>query len=498
MNEALFHIGIDFGTSQTKVCVQHTSARPQVHEFLQFGNEGERSFFLPSKVWLGRNGRLAYGHRPEGFDGRPFEYFKIVAAEDVAFRTAASRGTSYVYDATEYAPLTPELLSVFYLTNVLLTVRAEVQAGQAPRARRRGLLRRKAVVPAPVRFTVQLGFPTEYLSRANVLRKRKFDTILVLADDLASRYSSIADFREAPVNALKASVVDALAPLVAGGGRGGRLQRELDDRGLATYPESAAGLASLIRTGRLDPGHYAALDIGGGSTDLSFFRVNADRSTSYLASESVLLASNDVYRTYCKACGGATTLRALADSEATVRSLVAERGERALDDDAYARAIKSVTGAVHRSLYRVFNERVYWLFDRGAARVNRALGTYKDRPCFVYGGGGALPIPRRSNRITIHDNGRPYAMEDANYTWVWRERLDRHALAPQVDVRPTGPELQRDMALLAVAFGLSYPHTTAEAVWDEGDYRTSHDLVQVQHPTNEGMYVYDVVERAWR
>ena len=40
--------------------------------------------------------------------------------------------------------------------------------------------------------------------------------------------------------------------------------------------------------------YYLALDIGGGSTDVSFFKVEADNTFTYLASRSAMVASNDI------------------------------------------------------------------------------------------------------------------------------------------------------------------------------------------------------------
>ena len=495
MAEAHYHVGVDFGTSQTKVCVQHTSVRPPVHEFVRFpGPAGSESFFIPSVVWAGRDGRLRYGHRPAHFEGWDFAYFKIVAAEDEVFRTeAALAGDQPYYDPAGYEPFTPEVLSVWYLAFVLRTVRDSYGAARAPKRSLRGLLRRKAPAESPgVRFTVQLGFPTEYLSRANALRKRKFETILVLADRLAGRYRDVDHYLEARTEELVRSVADDVAALAAGTS-GSALRDDLAARGLSVFPESAAGLASMVRTGRLDPGYYASLDIGGGSSDLSFFRVNEDRTTSYLASESVLLAANNVYRAYAEQSGCAPEL---SDVERAVRSIAG--GEDPLDDADYWSAVTGTTRAVHRAMYRVFNQRVYRLFDRGRALANKACGTYKGATCFVYGGGSALPIPSRMQKITVHDNGNPDSTHDANFTWVFREPLDRHALANVADIRPAGEELREQMALLAVAFGLSHPRATTEAMWDEEDYTTHYDLEATPHPANEGMYVYDVVERAWR
>src|SRR5690606_11400960 len=119
--EALFNIGLDFGTSQTKVCVQHTSANPRIHEFISFPSpSGPPSFFLPTRVGVRADGTVSCGHLTPGEHKQTFDYFKIASAEDVQFRiqSGLDRVREY-YDHCDFAPYTPELLSVLYLTYVL-------------------------------------------------------------------------------------------------------------------------------------------------------------------------------------------------------------------------------------------------------------------------------------------------------------------------------------------------------------------------------------------
>ena len=52
---ANYIIGIDFGTYQTKVCVNHLDSNPQQFEFLQFNTEEHESLFIHSKVYLLKN-----------------------------------------------------------------------------------------------------------------------------------------------------------------------------------------------------------------------------------------------------------------------------------------------------------------------------------------------------------------------------------------------------------------------------------------------------------
>lgn len=491
--DEVYHVGLDFGTSQTKVCVQHVTGRPRVHEFLEFDGPDGPSFFLPSRISVD-GGRVQIGHAAPA--DRSFRYFKIASAEDVEFRAGAGGGTDPLYDPSSFSPYTPESLSVLYLARVLLSVQAQIEerrqrpsAAEGPSGR--GLRKRRAAPVGAARVTVQLGIPTEYSSPANVLRKRKFETILLLAAQVAEQVGSASAFDSMPIEGLT-GLVRGLSGALAGDDHGIRRDEELEERGLSVFPESAAGLAALTQSGRLRPGYYAAIDIGGGSTDLSFFRVNDDETTSYLASESLLTASNDVYRAYA----GSADIGQIAQAERAVRALVEGRPQTALADPRYTSAISATTARIHRAAYRMFNGRVYWFFPRGA-QASWALRKYASQPCFVYGGGSALPVDRWHSEVTIHDNGVSTSRDPENYTKLRRDPLSDHLFETHTAIRPDLDRVRTEGHVLAVAFGLSFLNRPGETPWDDHDYRNSHAVGKVPHPVNAGMYVYDVIARGW-
>src|SRR4051794_21087335 len=75
------NIGLDFGTSQTKVCIYDLDL--DTHEFFKFPTND--SFFLPSVVGFLSNGRLVYGDKVSKLIKRQFSYFKIASAQDEEF-----------------------------------------------------------------------------------------------------------------------------------------------------------------------------------------------------------------------------------------------------------------------------------------------------------------------------------------------------------------------------------------------------------------------------
>ena len=55
-------IGLDFGTHQTKICIEDSTNKNQkTYEFFEFFDNGKKSFFLPSVVQINSNGTLSYG-----------------------------------------------------------------------------------------------------------------------------------------------------------------------------------------------------------------------------------------------------------------------------------------------------------------------------------------------------------------------------------------------------------------------------------------------------
>ena len=57
---ANYHIGLDFGTSQTKVCLFNKDS--DVREFLKFDNN---SYFLPTLIVKKQNNTFSYGNENE-------------------------------------------------------------------------------------------------------------------------------------------------------------------------------------------------------------------------------------------------------------------------------------------------------------------------------------------------------------------------------------------------------------------------------------------------
>ena len=70
-------VGLDFGTHQTKVCVENKDGVELNYTFVKFEDAYNRHFFtLPSIVGVGKDDLLSYGYLPEDYKGRVIRYFK--------------------------------------------------------------------------------------------------------------------------------------------------------------------------------------------------------------------------------------------------------------------------------------------------------------------------------------------------------------------------------------------------------------------------------------
>jgi hypothetical protein len=55
-------VGLDFGTHQTKICIEDaTNPNQKTYEFFKFLDNGKTTFFLPSVVQINENGTICYG-----------------------------------------------------------------------------------------------------------------------------------------------------------------------------------------------------------------------------------------------------------------------------------------------------------------------------------------------------------------------------------------------------------------------------------------------------
>lgn len=490
-----YNIGLDFGTYQSKACILHVNADPTKHEFFQFKDPlGHLTYFFPSKVYLMNDDTFNYGFEPTNGQKRVYNYFKIAAVEDEEFQVELENPKQFYRKG--FTDMTPETLAVLYITYLLFMIEKYYKASAKKNIKPRGgllsLLTRK-VAEDVIKITIQLGIPTEYSNTVNIKRKRKYENILVLSKLLIEKYESLENYivqkREVLLNDIRNYVDD----FIRAKGSSNIIDLKLEEFGVSVYPEAAAGLTYIVKSGRLEKGFFVALDIGGGSTDISFFRVKPDKTIDYLAAESLLLAANNVY--YEILGNDNASLDLIKETEDLVREII--------DNDTWKNNRKYIDSAdfVKRSLESkvkvLFNQRI--LLHYRSFRTQYIRDAFEGQPCFIYGGGSLLPSEIDNKRLLIYDSGCPKTGISELLSYMTKKRLEEYI--PSEYVLPADGSWKKDIGLLVVAFGLSYLHGDKETFWDDSMYHNrdlkNESFKQVPHPINEGQYIYDVLAQKW-
>lgn len=486
-----YNIGLDFGTYQSKACVYNL--RSGEHEFFTFPNG---TFFLPSKVFLRDDGKLEYGNTKSGKIKEVYSYFKIASAEDKEFHVETYDQNyldSNFYQFNEFRNYTPEFLSAVYLTYVLFLVKEKYQLRQQVRAGFNKLLSKlqRQDNLKEIRFTIRLGIPTEWSQQKNQERQRKFESILILSELLQKKYKEVSSFLNVSAEQLVLDVRNIQKEELKFTNKK-KFFDKLNDLGISLCPETAAGLTFIIKTRQLQPGYYAAMDIGGGSTDVSFFIITQDQKIRYFASESYLIAANNVYM---QLAVNAKTLRGLQDSEIEVRRMVSNPNNGRND---LKMTLNKINGELERVISKLFVQRVHYA---------GIIPNYKDQPIIVYGGGSLLPV-LGEGRLKIFDNGvrtnrNGIVDENIRSYWTFLNKTGLKRFSSILNILPSNKTWEKDLSLLSVALGLSFIHSPGDADWfSDESYRSTNaksndmnDPNLTPHPFNEGYFIYNVLAR---
>lgn len=298
-------IGLDFGTYQTKVCINYIDKIPSLHEFFEFKNLGDSSLFLPSSVFLLNDKTFRYGNYLGDDIDKTFNYFKIASAENPIFHLLTNYQEQLYNIKDNFGEFAPEFLSVIYITSVLLEVKDYLRSNASTSKKKFSLSnlfgKKKEPENENVESFVRLGVPTEWNKKINIARRRKFEMILLVSEILQKQI----EFSSELFIVLKKTELLDMVKTIIDGLKDSKINFNdlLGEYKISVSPESAAGLLYLIQTKKLDRGLYAAIDIGGGTSDISFFNVDCEHRIKYLASESMMVACNNIYLGYSKKMG---------------------------------------------------------------------------------------------------------------------------------------------------------------------------------------------------
>lgn len=227
-------VGLDFGTHQTKVCIEHKDGVELNYTFMKFLDTYHRDFYtFPSLIGVGKDGLLSYGYLPRRYDGRIIRYFK-----QSAFRPSPS----------SMPQVNAMFFSTWYLAFILFDL--EEKYGQE--------------------FTIQMGAPTDsaHVNQAKIIATRIIASAYRLVEEVFANDKE--KFLSTPMKEI--TELTKLVPFS---------QDVKDQYGLLVFPEAYACLKPLISQGKLANGMSLMIDIGGGTTDISFFTIEGNKPQVY-------------------------------------------------------------------------------------------------------------------------------------------------------------------------------------------------------------------------
>lgn len=105
-------VGLDFGTHQTKVCVERKEGAELDYHFFKFPDTfGAYQFTIPSIVKINSNGTLEYGYVDKSIGSRIIRYFKQAAFTTV--KTDLNKDEAMLYSIWYIAFVLFELEEVY-------------------------------------------------------------------------------------------------------------------------------------------------------------------------------------------------------------------------------------------------------------------------------------------------------------------------------------------------------------------------------------------------
>lgn len=309
MNDEI-KIGLDFGTHQTKICVRRTPdegrGEPN-YEFFKFTDlQGNNQYFLPSVIQINDDDTLSYGYvNSSRMKAEPDEPIKQTVLLEEEFDVAEKAGQ--LYDKYATAESKPEDM---YVLSEMLKIRLQkVKARNARKTEEAEkeyykLLHDYKDAKNVFRYFKQATFIggewnrvttisnrtlcTWYLAYVIFLLEEKFGTDFsinmgVPADEesfeakkrlaveiLATAYHLVEEVYKSDLTLfLNEKYEDLLAKT-----ENQRFSDELKDEYVINiFPEAYASLTALTSRGKLSTGMSLTADIGGGTTDISFFTI---------------------------------------------------------------------------------------------------------------------------------------------------------------------------------------------------------------------------------
>lgn len=228
-------VGLDFGTHQTKVCVEDKQGAETHYKFKKFADlSGKMLYTLPSIIYIDEDKLLHYGFAPKNKKCNVVRYFK-----QAVFRNHDS-GNMKLWEAAYY--------TIWYLAYILFEL--EEEYGQ--------------------NFTIQMGAPTDS-AHLN-------DAKAIAVSVVVSAYRLVEDVFQNDKESFLDCNYETLIEKTEVVRYSDKIKEEF---GLLVFPEAYACLKPMVGRGKVSTGMSLIIDIGGGTTDISFFTIENGQPQVY-------------------------------------------------------------------------------------------------------------------------------------------------------------------------------------------------------------------------
>lgn len=331
-------IGLDFGTHQSKVCIERREGAELDYEFFKFkDSEGVEQFTLPSIIRLDYNNRLSYGYIPTGRKNKKIiRYFKQATFTNANQRMDRMNAVYY---------------SIWYIAYILFDI--EERFGQD--------------------FAIQMGVPSD----GQILNSQKMLAVRILLSAYRLVEEVFENDKERFLRSTKQELLNVTEFLPYN-------KDKKEEYSLLVFPEAYACLMPLISSAKIATGMSLMVDIGGGTTDISFFTIEDKRP--------------QVYKFYSinKGLNYLTNADEYIDHDMRQDSNVKDSSEILLDRvNSFANEIRNKCIQLRDNLKKEFK-------SQSQLPVERLTDALQRRP-IVYSGGGSTFGKLRKNYIGFND-----------------------------------------------------------------------------------------------
>lgn len=332
-------VGLDFGTHQTKICVEEKNGSETHYRFHMFRDlKGNMQYTLPSIICITPDEKIKYGYIDKQTEGCYKRYFKQTVFRDV------NSSDMKLWEAACY--------STWYLAYILFDL--EEKYGQA--------------------FTVQMGTPSD----TSRLDSRKAIAVSVLA----SAYKLVEDVFHNDKNAFLDTPISKLIDLTDIVRYSEILKKQY---GILVFPESYACLMPIVGRGKIAHGMNIIVDIGGGTTDISFFTIEEKviKSKVYHPQVYDFFSINKGLNYLVK--------QDVTTGDALTKGLHIIKGSEIDKDRAsqYYKDIENICNIIKENLKREWTAQTIH-------NKEKLLKALKNRPIIYTGGGSTIDILRRT------------------------------------------------------------------------------------------------------